>query len=390
MRLKTTLVRDDDARADQDHETFAATFIPSWAEREREAVQGNQTRLHPETVAEMRTSGILAAPIPTALGGWGWSLFETMQMVRWLAQRAPATALALAMPLGNAATTRIPDDAIPQTSRDELWRHQEWMAEQVLQGKILAVANSEPGAGGDLANTKTTVQRDGVGYSLTGRKSFATFGPDADYFLCAARRMDNGVVDGFFVACDAIGLTLDKNWNPIGMKPTASVGLALENAPAAAILGFPGSLEGVNARHWSTLLFAAVCLGIGEGALREGATTAGEGMWAKAKLAESALQLDAAAGFLEALTMEEVWPFPATLQERARRAKTFAAKVAVDTATHAVMISGGRAYVPNHPAFRFLCDALAGPLVRPPLPQAMDAIIKQMFPAKVAALKAVA
>ena len=43
------------------------------------------------------------------------------------------------------------------------------------------------------------------------------------------------------------------------------------------------------------------------------------------------------------------------------------------------MVSGGRSYTPQHPVFRFLCDALAGPLIRPPLPQAMDAIAAQLF-----------
>ena len=43
------------------------------------------------------------------------------------------------------------------------------------------------------------------------------------------------------------------------------------------------------------------------------------------------------------------------------------------------MVSGGRCYTPQHPVFRFLCDALAGPLLRPPLPQAMDAVVRQLF-----------
>jgi hypothetical protein len=52
----------------------------------------------------------------------------------------------------------------------------------------------------------------------------------------------------------------------------------------------------------------------------------------------------------------------------------------VETATAVATISGGRCYSPRHPVFRFLCDALAGPLLRPPLPQAMDAILRQLFP----------
>ena len=60
------------------------------------------------------------------------------------------------------------------------------------------------------------------------------------------------------------------------------------------------------------------------------------------------------------------------------------ARAAVEAATRAAMVSGGRCYTPQLPVFRFLCDALAGPLLRPPLPQAMDAVVRQLFPAPAA------
>jgi alkylation response protein AidB-like acyl-CoA dehydrogenase/mannose-6-phosphate isomerase-like protein (cupin superfamily) len=362
-------------------------LIDGWAERETHANREGQLRLPPATIAEMRDSGILAAPLPSEHGGWGASLQETAEALRRVARRAPSTALALVMPLGNAATALIPEEVIPAALRPALAEGKAWIADRVRHGCILAVANSEPGAGGDLANTKTVARRgpDGV-YRLSGRKSFATFGRDADYFLCAARRCDGGpddgrVVDGFFVARDTPGLTVDDRWDPVGMRPTASVGLSLDGAPAEAVLGFPGCLQGVNARHWSTVLFAAVFLGVGEGALREG-TAQGpqDGVWARAALAECALSLEAAAGFVESVARDERWPLAAEAQERARRAKTFVARAAVETAMRAAMVSGGRCYTPQHPVFRFLCDALAGPLLRPPLPQAMDAVVRQLFP----------
>jgi len=165
------------------------------------------------------------------------------------------------------------------------------------------------------------------------------------------------------------------------MRPTASVGLTLDDAPATAILGYPGSLEGVNARHWSTVLFTAVFLGIGEGALQEGARHAMlDSGWARSQLADLTLELDAAAGLLESVSRDERWPFPSEAQERTRRAKTFAARTAVEAATRIAMVCGGRSYSPQHPVFRFLCDALAGPLLRPPLPKAMDEIAKRFTP----------
>lgn len=360
-------------------------LLEGWAEREAQANQDGQLSLPRRTLEEIRDSGILTAPLPESLGGWNASLRQTVAAIRLVAQRAPATALALVMPLGNAATTRISEMAVTRTLRPALVRGQRWIADQVRCGQILAVANSEPGAGGELSQTKTRADQgvDGI-YRLTGRKSFATFGRDADYFLCAARRFDplqgKDVVDGFFVARDAAGLTIDDRWNPVGMRPTASVGLTLADTPAEAVLGYPGCLEGVNARHWSTVLFAAVFLGVGEGALREGVRlTAADAVWARATLADAALNLEAAAGFIDAVARDDRWPMPEDLNERARRAKTFVAKSAVEAATRAAMISGGRSYTPDHPVFRFLCDALAGPLLRPPLPKAMDSIIQQLF-----------
>jgi alkylation response protein AidB-like acyl-CoA dehydrogenase len=365
--------------------------LDRWAQlEERQEIKG-ETSLAPEMLTDLRTSGILAAPVPQRMGGWGASLEETAYAIRILARRAPATALALAMPLGNAAATRIPDECVAESLRADLAAGRRWVAEQVLAGRILAVANSEPGAGGDLAQTKTTAQLGSDGqYRLTGRKSFATIGPDADYFLCAAKR-DAGcedkeqIVDGFFIAKDAPGFSLDGTWNALGMRTTASVGLTLRDTPATARLGYPGCLEGVNARHWSTVLFAAVFVGIGEGAIAAAVQEIGAGAsscYVRASLADCQLDIDAAAGFLEAVAFDEQWPPSSAARERIIRAKTFAAKSAVEAAMRTAMLCGGRSYRPDHLVSRILHDALAGPLLRPPLSKAMDGIATHLFGAQ--------
>jgi alkylation response protein AidB-like acyl-CoA dehydrogenase len=167
------------------------------------------------------------------------------------------------------------------------------------------------------------------------------------------------------------------------MRATASVGLTLEDAPAAHVLGYRGCLEGVNARHWSTVLFAAVFVGVGEGALTAATNAVGSGgansSYIRASLSRCALNLDAAAGLLEAVAIDERWPLPASARDRTIRAKTFAAMTAAETATQAAMLCGGRAYRADHPVSRFLHDALAGPLLRPPLAKAMDGVADQLF-----------
>ncbi len=357
--------------------------LDAWADREAERTRAGHTRAAAETIAEFRTSGLLAAPVPVELGGWGASLADVAEAIRRVARRAPATALSLAMPLGNAATARIPDGAVPEPCRTALAAGRRWVARQAVDGRLLAVANSEPGAGGDLAQTRTVARLapDGT-CRLTGRKAFATLGPDADYFLCAART-EAGTVDGFFVPRGAAGVALGDDWDPLGMRTTASVGLTLTDAPAAAVLGYPGCLEGVNARHWSTVLFAAVFVGIGEGAVDaavDGIGAAGaESHYARATVAEVALDLEAAAGLLEAAASDERWPLPAAAKERTVRAKTFAAKTAVNAAARTAMLCGGRSYRADHVVTRLLHDALAGPLLRPPLAKAMDDVARAVF-----------
>src|ERR1700685_4459963 len=101
--------------------------LDDWARREEEQNQNNEVRVSAETLQELRASGILAATVPRELGGWDSSLAETAQAIRRLAQRAPATALALAMPLGNAATARIPDGAVPEKLHAELAAGRRWI-----------------------------------------------------------------------------------------------------------------------------------------------------------------------------------------------------------------------------------------------------------------------
>lgn len=352
-----------------------AELAAAWGELEHAAEKEGATRLAPGVVSGLRDSGVLKAPLPVELGGWGASLVECCGAMRLLARHAPSTALALAMPWGNTAIARLPADAIDPKLRDAQKKGAEWVASAVTAGKILAVANAEPGTHGDLQQTKSIAERDSEGRVLiSGRKAFATFGPDADYFLCAARNGD--VVDGFFVARNAPGVTLDDAWHAWGMRSTASVGLTLENAPAAATYGHPGSLSGINARHWSTVLFASLFVGIGEGAIAEAVKAVSrEAVWARGKLAENALALEAAWGFVEAVAMADAWPFPAQQFNRAKSAKTFAARSALSAASDGLVVSGSRAYAGAGRAGKLVADAMAGSLLRPPVSVYMDELV---------------
>ena len=137
-------------------------LAPAWGELELAAENRGATRLDAGILAGIRDSGVLKAPLPEALGGWGASLFECCDAMRRLARHAPSTALALAMPWGNTAIARLPVEVIPPDRRSAQQRCAEWVAGAVRDGKILAVANAEPGSHGDLQQTKCTAVTRGV------------------------------------------------------------------------------------------------------------------------------------------------------------------------------------------------------------------------------------
>src|SRR5688572_3960524 len=112
--------------------------LDDWAAREARQVASGARSLPPDTVAELRASRVLAAPIPCHLEGAGATLAETVQAVRMVARVAPSSALCLAMPLGNAANARIPDAAVPTELQKALARGRAWIAEKALAGRVPA------------------------------------------------------------------------------------------------------------------------------------------------------------------------------------------------------------------------------------------------------------
>ena len=64
----------------------------------------------------------------------------------------------------------------------------------VLSGeKLSSLAITEPSAGSDVANIKTTARRESDNYILNGSKTFITGGTQSDYFVVAARTGGEGL-----------------------------------------------------------------------------------------------------------------------------------------------------------------------------------------------------
>ena len=115
---------------------------------------------------------------------------------------------------------------------------------KMLSGELVtAIAMTEPGAGSDLQNIKTTAKKDGNGYVINGSKTFITNGQTANLvFVCAKTDPTLGAkgISIFMVETDEVeGFERGRNLKKIG-QPAADTSELFFNdvkVPASALLG---------------------------------------------------------------------------------------------------------------------------------------------------------
>lgn len=243
----------------------------------------------------------------------------------------------------------------------------------LASGKMLgAFALSEPEAGSDATNQRTTAQRDGDFYVLNGTKNFITNGANADVVLVMAstdRSKGAKGVSAFIVEKGTPGFSVAKKEKKLGIRSSDTVSLAFEDCriPKENIIGEEGfgikfalkTLDG------GRIGIAAQALGIAQASLDAAVRYSKERkafekpiadfQGIQFKLADMATKLEAA----KMLTFKA-----AALKDKeesygqaSAMAKLYASKVSVDLALEAIQIHGGYGYVREYNVERYLRDA---------------------------------
>jgi len=109
----------------------------------------------------------------------------------------------------------------------------------------MALAITEPGAGSDVANIKTTAVRDGDDYIINGSKVFITNGVRADAVILVTKTDTAAGYDGFslfVVDTDTPGYTVSRKLEKLGMHASDTAELAFTDmrVPAENLLGEEG------------------------------------------------------------------------------------------------------------------------------------------------------
>lgn len=248
-----------------------------------------------ENFDDIRASGLPALVVPEEYGGWGANLLETTLTLETLAVGDGSTALSLAMhmqTLGGAVEARTwPEPLLAQLCRDAVER-----------GALVNALATEPELGSPSRGGRPkTVARpvpaqDGRprGWTLNGRKTFASLSPVLDYLVIFAAIEDgseagdeNGELsldlgNGNFVVTPGEGVEIIETWDALGMRATGSHDVLLTNVfvpgshfiPSAAKGGEKGGGPRINA--WFPLTVSAVYVGVAVAALQTAARFAQE------------------------------------------------------------------------------------------------------------------
>lgn len=238
--------------------------------------------------------------------------------------------------------------------------------------KLGAFALSEPEAGSDASNQRTTAVRDGDWYVLNGTKNWITNGSTADLVLVMAatdRSKEAKGISTFVVERGTKGFVVAKKEKKLGIRSSDTVSLSFEDCrvPTANRIGEEGTgfkfamktLEG------GRIGIAAQALGIAQACLEASIAYAkqrkafdrpiAELQAIQFKIADMATNIAAARMLvLQASAMKDAGvPFGA----HAAMAKLFASKIAVQAALEAIQVHGGYGYVREYLVERYLRDA---------------------------------
>jgi L-evernosamine nitrososynthase len=342
-----------------------------------------------ESLAAIKHSGYLAAPIPAELGGLGVeSLHDVLVASSRLARGDAALTLGVNMHLVFLINV-VRLWRVATASGDER-RAAAFGAtiQQVAQdGTVFASAVSEPQQ--DLTRPATTATRTETGWRISGRKIFSTMSTAADVLYTAVTYTEDGWRERYgyaMVPRETPGVVVHDDWDAMGMRASGSNSVSFQDVhvPSSALRGgFPtGDATGYLERNLSAGLFhAAAAVGIAESAHTTAVSrfAVGTGLEPHTQMlvAENIVDLSASrAVFSRAASLidEHYLLNPASrgtgdeltrLFGEAQSAKLFVGDAAARIVDRALAMSGGAGYLNGSPLGRAYRDVRAMPFMHP-------------------------
>ena len=257
--------------------------------------------------------------------------------------------------------------------------------EMINEKKLFASANSEPGIGAHFSALKTVYKLVDGGYNINGTKFFVSMAGYADYYVVAAKK-ENSTSElpeiSFFIAgLDSPGMKIEKVWNPLGMRGTASDNMYLENLFVPKDRLFLG-IEGLGAYkitgepHWVIGGYVGTYLGLCSATFEFMANylkkkkipgtekSVVDGEWTQHMVGELYVGLEAVRSVVyEAAKMVETQKGTMETNVAIHRSKFMVSEFGPHLASQAIRLCGGGSITKRLPLERFYRDARCGGLM---------------------------
>jgi short-chain 2-methylacyl-CoA dehydrogenase len=319
-----------------------------------------------EIVAKMGGLGLMGIPFPQEYGGGGADTLSYVLAVEELARIDSSVCITM------AAHTSLGTMPIYLWGSDE--QKDEWLPQLCSGERLASFGLTEPEAGSDAGNVRTTAKLENGEWSIDGAKQFITnSGTDVSgcVSITAVTGEGNGrkEVSNLIVPTGTPGYEVGEPYRKMGWNASDTRPLSFDGCrvPEANLLGRRGDgfKNFLHILDGGRIGVAAMGVGLAQGALDEALAYAKERrafgqpiskfQSIQAKIADLSAQIEAARLLTWRAALEKDAGVSFTLT--AAQAKLITGRLAVRATEEAVQIHGGYGYIEEYPVCRFYRDA---------------------------------
>jgi alkylation response protein AidB-like acyl-CoA dehydrogenase len=319
-----------------------------------------------EIVEKLGGLGLMGIPFPVEYGGGGADTLSYVLAVEELARIDSSVCITM------AAHTSLGTMPIYLWGSEE--QKSEWLPRLCTGEKLASFGLTEPEAGSDAGNVRTTAKLDGGEWVVNGAKQFIT-NSGTDISGCVSITAVTGETNGrkeisnLIVPTGTPGYEFGEPYRKMGWNASDTRPLTFEDCrlPEASLLGRRGDgfKNFLHILDGGRIGVAAMGVGLAQGALDEAIAYAKERQAfgqaiskfqsIQAKIADLSAQIEAARLLTWRAALEKDAGKSFTLT--AAQAKLITGRLAVRATEEAVQIHGGYGYIEEYPVCRFYRDA---------------------------------
>jgi len=328
------------------------------------AAEWDEQKIFPrDTIAAAGALGFCGMYSPPELGGLGLSRLDTTIILEELA--AGCTSTAAFISIHNMATWMTCTWGTPAL-------REQWCADLTAGNKLASYCLTEPNAGSDAANLRTTAVRDGDVYIVNGSKAFISGAGSTDLLVCMVRTGGPGAkgISALAIPADLPGIDYGKNEVKLGWnsQPTRAIMFDNVRVPVSCLLGAEGegfkiAMRGIDGGR---INIATCSIGAAQATLTLAQRYLRERDQFNQPLAQfQALQFRIADMATELVAARQMVRMAASALDNdhpektvyCAMAKRFATDAGFEICNQALQLHGGYGYLREYPIERFFRDA---------------------------------